>query len=88
MTFWYEASYCQVPTEDGVMEFEMWDSPGQEDYDRMRPLCYPGTHVILIMFNKTSPDSLDNVLEKVRSTAFASSFTLYSLSCNSRNKWY
>lgn len=39
---------------------------GQEDYDRLRPLSYPDTHVILICFAIDSPDSLENVQEKVR----------------------
>ncbi|KAG5461204.1 MAG: P-loop containing nucleoside triphosphate hydrolase protein [Olpidium bornovanus] len=37
---------------------------GQEDYDRLRPLSYPDSHVILICFAIDSPDSLENVQEK------------------------
>lgn len=37
---------------------------GQEDYDRLRPLSYPESHVILICFSIGSPDSLENVMEK------------------------
>ncbi len=37
---------------------------GQEDYDRLRPLSYPDTNVLLICFSVDSPDSLDNVPEK------------------------
>lgn len=37
-----------------------------QDYDRLRPLSYPDSHVILICFAVDSPDSLDNVQEKVR----------------------
>ena len=33
---------------------------------RLRPLSYPDSHVILICFAIDSPDSLDNVQEKVR----------------------
>lgn len=33
---------------------------------RLRPLSYPDSHVILICFAVDSPDSLDNVQEKVR----------------------
>lgn len=40
---------------------------GQEDYDRLRPLSYPDSHVILICFAVDSPDSLENVQEKVQS---------------------
>ena len=33
---------------------------------RLRPLSYPDSHVILICYAIDSPDSLDNVQEKVR----------------------
>ena len=42
---------------------------GQEDYDRLRPLSYPDSHVILICFAIDSPDSLENVQEKVRAAS-------------------
>lgn len=42
----------------------MWDTAGQEDYDRLRPLSYPDTHVILMCFSIDSPDSLENIPEK------------------------
>ena len=46
----------------------LWDTgPGQSDYsDRLRQLNYPGAHVILICFAIDSPDSFNNVQEKVR----------------------
>jgi len=46
------------------VELALWDTAGQEDYDRLRPLSYPDSHVILICFSIDSPDSLDNVQEK------------------------
>jgi Ras homolog gene family, member A len=46
------------------VELALFDTPGQEDYDRLRPLFYPDSHVILICFAIDSPDSLDNVQEK------------------------
>lgn len=42
----------------------LWDTAGQEDYDRLRPLSYPDTNVLLVCFSIDSPDSLDNVKEK------------------------
>lgn len=39
-------------------------SPGQEDYDRLRPLSYPQTDVFLVCFSVTSPASFENVKEK------------------------
>ena len=37
---------------------------GQEDYDRLRPLSYPDTDVVLMCFTCDSPDSLENIPEK------------------------
>ena len=37
---------------------------GQEDYDRLRPLSYPDTDVILMCFSVDSRDSLENIQAK------------------------
>jgi len=42
----------------------LWDTAGQEDYDRLRPLSYPQTDVFLIAFSIISPHSFDNVKSK------------------------
>ena len=42
----------------------LWDTAGQEDYDRLRPLSYPQTDVFLICFSVISPASFENVKTK------------------------
>jgi len=43
----------------------LFDTAGQEDYDRLRPLSYPQTDVFLVCFSVISPSSFENVKEKV-----------------------
>ncbi|KAI8613051.1 P-loop containing nucleoside triphosphate hydrolase protein [Chytriomyces sp. MP71] len=40
----------------------LWDTAGQEDYSRLRPLSYPDTDVVLICYSVDIPDSFENVL--------------------------
>ncbi|KAH8326480.1 hypothetical protein KR067_008787 [Drosophila pandora] len=42
----------------------LWDTAGQEDYDRLRPLSYPQTDVFLICYSVASPSSFENVTSK------------------------
>mmetsp|Transcript_29419 Transcript_29419/g.47979 ORF Transcript_29419/g.47979 Transcript_29419/m.47979 type:complete len:188 (-) Transcript_29419:245-808(-) len=42
----------------------LWDTAGQEDYDRLRPLSYPATDVFLVCYAIDLPSSLHNVKHK------------------------
>ena len=48
----------------------LFDTAGQEDYDRLRPLSYPQTDVFLVCFSVVSPSSFENVKEKVTEYIF------------------
>lgn len=53
---------CRV---DGKsVQLALWDTAGQEDYERLRPLAYAKAHVILIGYAIDNPDSLENVRNK------------------------
>ncbi|KAJ3219177.1 GTP-binding protein Rho1 [Clydaea vesicula] len=60
----FENYVADVEVDGRHVELALWDTAGQEDYDRLRPLSYPDSHVILICYAVDSPDSLDNVQEK------------------------
>ncbi|KAJ8285813.1 hypothetical protein GJAV_G00031210 [Gymnothorax javanicus] len=42
----------------------LYDTAGQEDYDRLRPLSYQNANLVLICYDVTNPTSFDNVLIK------------------------
>lgn len=53
---------CRV---DGrSVQLALWDTAGQEDYERLRPLAYSKAHVLLVAFSVDTPDSLENVKHK------------------------
>ncbi|KAI8099694.1 GTP-binding protein Rho3 [Halteromyces radiatus] len=58
-------NYVHEITVDGrVVEFGLWDTAGQEEYDRLRTLSYENTNVVLLCFSVDNPVSLDNILER------------------------
>ncbi|KAG9097248.1 hypothetical protein FS749_006714 [Ceratobasidium sp. UAMH 11750] len=60
----FENYVADVEVDGKHVELALWDTSGMEDYDRLRPLSYPDSHVILICFGINSPNSLENVEEK------------------------
>ena len=42
----------------------LYDTAGQEDYDRLRPLSYPQTDLFIVTFAVTSSSSYENVRTK------------------------
>ncbi|KAG7442091.1 uncharacterized protein BT62DRAFT_974109 [Guyanagaster necrorhizus] len=60
----FENYVTQVHFEGKEIELALWDTAGQEEYDRLRPLSYPESNVILIVFSIDFPTSLGNVLDK------------------------
>lgn len=46
------------------IELWLWDTAGQEDYDRLRALSYPNTNVFLVCFAVDNPVSLENLVDR------------------------
>ncbi|CAL1703859.1 unnamed protein product [Somion occarium] len=60
----FENYVTLVQFEGRLVELALWDTAGQEEYDRLRPLSYPESDVILIVFSIDFPVSLANVQDK------------------------
>src|SRR4051812_20855559 len=55
-------NYASNAMVDGkVVTVSLWDTAGQEDYDKLRPLSYPKTDVFLVCFGIDSKASFENV---------------------------
>lgn len=60
----FENYITNVQRGSKVVELALWDTAGQEEYDRLRPLSYPESDVVLICFAVDSQSSLANVQDK------------------------
>ena len=59
-------NYSATVKVDGRMvTLGLWDTAGQEEYNRLRPLAYPNCDVFLIVFSVVEPSSFVNARKKV-----------------------
>lgn len=52
---------AQLAVGSKVISLNLWDTAGQEEYDRLRTLSYPQTNVFIICFCVASPSSYENI---------------------------
>ncbi|KAI9744910.1 MAG: Rho GTPase [Claussenomyces sp. TS43310] len=57
-------TYPTHPPSGKSVELALWDTAGQEEYDRLRPLSYPETDLLFVCFAIDCPNSLENVMDK------------------------
>ena len=60
----FEGYVADMEVDGKQLELALWDTVGREEYDRVRPLSYPDTDVILMCFSINSPDSFKNIPKK------------------------
>lgn len=60
----FENYTANVMVDNKALNLDLWDTAGQEDYERLRPLSYPQTDIFLVCFALNSPTSYENVKTK------------------------
>lgn len=55
---------ASLVVQNRVINLSLWDTAGQEGYDRLRPLSYLNTDVLLVCYSIISETSLINIVEK------------------------
>ncbi|KAG7480624.1 hypothetical protein MATL_G00058200 [Megalops atlanticus] len=60
----FEKYFTTVRYRGREIGLNLYDTAGQEDYDRLRPLSYQNANLVLICYDVTNPTSFDNVLIK------------------------
>jgi small GTP-binding protein len=64
----FENYISRVDLDHKQVELALWDTAGQEDYDRLRPLSYFETDVVVICYAVDNQNSFQNVRDKVSSS--------------------
>lgn len=49
--------------ENETWQVDLWDTAGQESFSKLRLSAYPGSNVIMVAFDMTAPDSLNNIVD-------------------------
>jgi Ras family protein A len=60
----FENQIVSVNIDNTPVQVEAVDTAGQEGYDGVRAISYPGTHIFVVCFSVDNADSLSNVEEK------------------------
>ncbi|KAL7417799.1 Rho3 GTP binding protein [Mrakia frigida] len=86
----FENYVSDVRVNGQLIELSLWDTAGQEEFDRLRSLSYADTHIIMVCYSIDSPVSLENVeskwLPEVMEHCPGVKIVLVALKCDLRNE--
>jgi len=51
-------------SDDKIVRLSLWDTAGQEDYDKLRPMSYPHTNVFMLCYSSVDPETALNIGRK------------------------
>ncbi|UJR38077.1 hypothetical protein I4U23_030758 [Adineta vaga] len=60
----FDTYVAEIEVDGKTVDLALFDTAGQEDFDRLRPLSYPDTNVILMCFSVDYPVSAGSIVEK------------------------
>lgn len=59
----FDTYHLRTTFDNEHINVSLWDTAGQEDFDRLRPISYSGADAVLLCFNSVHPQSFSNILE-------------------------
>lgn len=72
------------------VELSLWDTAGQEEFDRIRLLSYENTHVYMLCFSVENRDSFQNIpdkwLEEITESSPYAKTVVVALKCDLRQE--
>lgn len=85
----YDNYSVLVTVNEEPIQLQLCDTAGQDDFDLLRPLCYPHSDVFLLCFSIVNPTSFHNISEKwipeIRSHCLATPIILVGTQLDLRN---
>ncbi|ESR58698.1 hypothetical protein CICLE_v10023530mg [Citrus x clementina] len=63
-TFPTDLAFANVMVDGWTVNLGLWNTAGQEDYNRLRPLSYRGADVFILAFSLISRPSYENISKK------------------------
>jgi small GTP-binding protein len=80
-----------LSVDNNIYTLDLWDTAGQEEYDRLRPLSYPHTDVFLLCYSIIYPQSFENIKYKwyyeIRHYEPTTPIVLAGLKCDMREQY-